>query len=364
MGRRRRIDYPGAWHHVFNRGIARRTMFESALDMGRFEDLLRDVVERQLVEVHAYCMMSTHFHLLVRSVDGEVSKAIGRLTNLYSRSFNRGRRRDGPLVRGRFGSRLVEDDVYWLTVVRYIDLNPVGVMCDVPSDFAYGSAFHYRRGEGPTWLTRDLVARAALRGAEWDGGPLPDYDRFATATASDVVRAMVNGSLRRNARSRSGCPALRYADLVRGAPERQRHWMEFKARLADGTSPGALVLAPSVVCREIRRRRCRLPDARSGTSARRGSLWDVMESGVLRSQCAVSLDEAARLLGVSAKTVERRQVRHACLLRTDERYRRLVVHLARTAVDRALGEVSSEVPGTVTVSFHHPPTAVAIAGGW
>jgi len=67
MAQRRRQDAPGAWHHVYSRGMARRTVFESRRDIRHFLCRLALEVRRGTLEVHAYCFLTTHVHLLVRS---------------------------------------------------------------------------------------------------------------------------------------------------------------------------------------------------------------------------------------------------------------------------------------------------------
>ncbi len=91
--------------------------------------------------------MTTHFHLLVRSPVGELAGAIGRATNKYVRAYNRSRRRDGPLVRGRFRSKVVDSEFYRRTLVRYIDDNPVAAGTQsTPWDYPWGSAAAYGHG--------------------------------------------------------------------------------------------------------------------------------------------------------------------------------------------------------------------------
>ena len=94
MARAPRRDGPDTWHHVMNRGIARRTMFEREPDMEFFLGQLGEAVDRGEIEVHAFSLLNTHYHLLVRSPAGELHKAMQRVQTEYSRWFNRGRRRD------------------------------------------------------------------------------------------------------------------------------------------------------------------------------------------------------------------------------------------------------------------------------
>lgn len=75
MVRTPRGDDPGSWHHVFNRAIARRTMFERHEDFRCFLLQLACAVRRGDLEVHAYALMGTHYHLLVRSPEGRLAES-------------------------------------------------------------------------------------------------------------------------------------------------------------------------------------------------------------------------------------------------------------------------------------------------
>ena len=71
-----RYDAPGCLHHVRNRGIARRTVFETPADARHFLSLLTRARRKGWIEITAYSIMATHFHLLVRSVDGQLSASV------------------------------------------------------------------------------------------------------------------------------------------------------------------------------------------------------------------------------------------------------------------------------------------------
>ena len=128
MARTRRIDYPGAWHHVVNRGLAKRPAFPHRRDVRFLLSRLARSVRRGEIEIHAFTVLSTHFHMLVRSVAGEIGNAMQRIESEYVRCFNRRNDRDGALFRGRYWSKLIENDVYLWNVVRYIDANPASGM--------------------------------------------------------------------------------------------------------------------------------------------------------------------------------------------------------------------------------------------
>src|SRR6185295_14884557 len=81
-----------------------------------------------------------------------------RIQNAYVRWFNRTRRRDGPLFRGRFVSRLIETDAYREAVLWYIDRNAVEARVATASHLhPHGSAFHYASAAGPVWMERSYV---------------------------------------------------------------------------------------------------------------------------------------------------------------------------------------------------------------
>ena len=158
MPRAPREDSPGSWHHVINRAIARRTLLERREDFRFFLAQLARSVHRGEVEVHAFSLMGTHYHLLLRCPDGDLGKAMQRIQLAYSRWFNRSRKRDGSLVRGRYFSKRVDSVEYAHALVRYIDANPVkaGVVGNAAL-YPYGSAFHYARCAGPPWLERSWI---------------------------------------------------------------------------------------------------------------------------------------------------------------------------------------------------------------
>jgi REP element-mobilizing transposase RayT len=161
LARPLRIDYPGAWQHVMNRGAGQRSIFRDRRDRGMFLRLLADVTEIYRVEIHAYCLMGNHYHLLIRTPDGGLSPAMRHLNGVYTQRFNRSAETDGPLFRGRFRSVLVDADGYLLHVSRYIHLNPVDAgLVRRPEEYLWSSCRYYvRDGAAPWWLKTSFVLR-------------------------------------------------------------------------------------------------------------------------------------------------------------------------------------------------------------
>lgn len=124
MPRRPRVDEEDLWHHVFNRGLARRAVFEVEDDFRYFKSRLACASRRKDFEIQGYALLPNHFHLLVRS-RGRLSSGMNRVENEYVRWFNRRRGRDGSLFRGRFGSKPIRSHLYHSVLVRYLDFNAV-----------------------------------------------------------------------------------------------------------------------------------------------------------------------------------------------------------------------------------------------
>lgn len=124
MARPLRIEFPGAFYHVTSRGNERKEIFRDNTDRDTFLRLLGQVVEDFHLRLHAYVMMDNHYHLLVETPRGNLSKAVGFLNGVYTQAFNRCHRRVGHLFQGRYKAILVEKDSYLLELSRYIHLNP------------------------------------------------------------------------------------------------------------------------------------------------------------------------------------------------------------------------------------------------
>lgn len=250
MGRRPRQDCPGSWHHVINRGIAKRPLFETAADIRFFLSRLAREVRRGRIEVHAYSILTTHFHLLLRSPIGQLSEAMRQAQNAHSRRFNRLRRRDGALIRGRFFSKPVEDDRYWRTLVRYIDHNPVRAgLVSESADYPFGSAYHYCLESGPAWLERCRVEQEACETAGVRRFGPQVYARAFGDHAGDAAELV--DLVERRMRARMVSDPL--TDLIGSTPIDVQRWMKRKTRLADGHLPGLPVCSPLSIARALDR---------------------------------------------------------------------------------------------------------------
>ncbi|MBC8481299.1 MAG: transposase [Planctomycetes bacterium] len=125
MSRPLRIEYPGAWYHVMNRGRRGEEIFSDKHDYQMFVDLLVETTKIWNFRISAYCLMPNHYHILVQTPNANISRGMRHLNGVYTQRFNRRHFCDGPLFRGRYKSILVGGDAYLLQLVRYIHRNPL-----------------------------------------------------------------------------------------------------------------------------------------------------------------------------------------------------------------------------------------------
>ena len=127
MARPLRIQYPGAFYHITNRGNERKPIFKDDVDRSRFLEILAQSKDNYQVVIHGFVMMTNHYHLLVETPLGNLSEFMRYFNITYTSHFNRRHKRAGHLFQGRYKSVLVEKDTYLSAVSKYIHLNPVKV---------------------------------------------------------------------------------------------------------------------------------------------------------------------------------------------------------------------------------------------
>jgi REP element-mobilizing transposase RayT len=151
-----RIDFPGARHHVMNRGARRQAVFVDDDTRNLFLQTLAELPARFGVRVHGYALMPNHYHLMLESVRGELSRAMRHLGGEFSRRLNVASGWDGPVFRGRFRNRIVGTDVYWRHLLLYVHLNPVRAgLTDIDTAAWTSHRAYVERDKCPAWLTVD-----------------------------------------------------------------------------------------------------------------------------------------------------------------------------------------------------------------
>ena len=160
MARPLRIEYDGALYHVTSRGNERKAIFRDDTDRELFLAILFRVTERFRWLCHAYCLMNNHYHLVIETPDGNLSKGMRQLNGVYTQTLNRRHHRVGHLFQGRFKGILVQKESHFLEVCRYVVLNPVRAKAvDHPRLWAWSS---YRATGGLATIPRCLTVDEIL----------------------------------------------------------------------------------------------------------------------------------------------------------------------------------------------------------
>ncbi|WP_298273064.1 transposase [Geobacter sp.] len=159
MARPLRIEYPGAYYHVTSRGNEQKDIFKSRKDREKFLSYLESATERYGAVIHAFCLMSNHYHLLLETPAGNLSQIMRHINGAYTTYFNVKRKRAGHLFQGRYKAILVEADEYAAELSRYIHLNPVraGIVTQ-PEEYRWSSHRSFiGHGAMPSWLKTDFI---------------------------------------------------------------------------------------------------------------------------------------------------------------------------------------------------------------
>ena len=154
MTRPLRLEFPNALYHVTARGDNRSAIFLDHEDRQRWLDILGLVCARFNFIVHAYCQMGNHYHLMIETIEGNLSQGMRQLNAIYSQFFNRKHRHVGHVFQGRYKAILVQKETYLLELARYVVLNPVRAgLVDHPQVWQWGS-YQSMIGERepPIWL--------------------------------------------------------------------------------------------------------------------------------------------------------------------------------------------------------------------
>lgn len=144
MPRQARRQSASGIYHIMLRGINRQNIFEDKEDRDKFVDTLVRYKTVSGYKLFAYCLMSNHIHLLIMVEKENLDLVIKRIAGSYVYWYNWKYKRTGHLFQDRFKSEPVDDDAYFLTVLRYIHQNPVkGGLCKGVADFQYSSYSEY-----------------------------------------------------------------------------------------------------------------------------------------------------------------------------------------------------------------------------
>jgi len=131
-------------YHVILRGINQQQLFEDAEDNVRFLEVLKKYKTASGFELYGYCLMGNHVHLLIKPIEEDLALVFKRIGVKYVGWYNLKYERTGHLFQDRYRSEPVEDDKYFLTVLRYIHLNPMKAgLCNKLDEYPWSSYAEY-----------------------------------------------------------------------------------------------------------------------------------------------------------------------------------------------------------------------------
>lgn len=140
MARALRLLAPEALYHVIGNATGTDRLYVSAADYRHFLRLLEGVVIRFRWRCFSYCLIGTHYHLMVETPEPNLARGMHRLNGMYAQAFNRRHKRKGHLFRDRYYCLHVEGEAHALELVRYIALNPVRAgLCGSPARWPWSS---------------------------------------------------------------------------------------------------------------------------------------------------------------------------------------------------------------------------------
>jgi REP-associated tyrosine transposase len=154
-----RIYLPGISAHIYHRGNNRLAIFSVETDSEVFLTMLKTAAARHGLVVHAFVIMTTHFHLIATpETKTALSGTMKQLGERFVGYYNRKHHRTGTLWEGRFRAKHITDERYWLTCLRYVEQNPVraGIVA-TPDAHRWSSYGFHAFGHQPNWLVHHPV---------------------------------------------------------------------------------------------------------------------------------------------------------------------------------------------------------------
>jgi len=185
-------------YHILSRGNGRQDIFLTNNDRRLFLTLIQEFSERFNIEVYAYVLMGNHYHLLLKTLDANLSKGMQWFGTTYTRKFNLTNNQSGHLFQGRFKSIIIENDAYLLRLSCYIHRNPLRAgIVDRLAEFKWSSYHYYAyRKKAPFWLKTILILNQ-LKGKDKNQAYRRKVQQYADESGSiweDVRHGLVYGS--------------------------------------------------------------------------------------------------------------------------------------------------------------------------
>jgi putative transposase len=296
MARKLRIQYPGAIYHVMNRGDHQERVFVDDEDRHMFLATLGEVCQKTGWQVHGFCLMSNHFHLVVETPSANLVEGMKWLLGVYTRRFNRRQKVFGHLFSGRYKALVVDGsgNGYLKTVCDYVHLNPLRAGLLGPeqalNEYRWSSYPLYTADQGPRpgWLRVDRLF------GEWR---IPWDVPGAGAKFAAVMKARRQGELEREFKpvERGWCVGSKEfrAEMLKYIEEQRGKW-HYGAELWESAQAKAEHLIAEAL---------KSQDISEQELARwtKGHPFKVQVAAQLRAETTVTLEWIAQRLGMGSR---------------------------------------------------------------
>jgi putative transposase len=191
----------GLIYHVINRGNNRQEVFHKPGDYHAFLKALADIKEHKPFELYGYCLLSNHFHLLMKPTGASISRILQSLLVTHTQRYHKHRRSGGHVWQGRFKSPVVQNDEHLLAVLRYIEANPLRArLVKRAEDYRWSSYRVHGCGEANELVDRlviyeELSPYAQVQQRKWaEKVHLPMDERTKLAIRRSVETGLPYGS--------------------------------------------------------------------------------------------------------------------------------------------------------------------------
>lgn len=156
--RQARLTWKGAFHHVMNRGLDGKLIFDSDDLKKGFLDLLKEKSGKLKTRIFAYCILGNHFHLILQNTSGEMSEFMKVLSGTYGQFFHRTVGAKGYVFQGRYKSTTIENDSYLMNAIGYVLANPVRAkLVENPFEYNWSSIHEYFSGKASDYIDNHFI---------------------------------------------------------------------------------------------------------------------------------------------------------------------------------------------------------------
>lgn len=198
MPRKPRIEKAG-FYHIVNRGVAKADIYTCDEDYLKFLEILQDASDEYGFEIYSFCLMTNHYHLLIKMRDANLSAALQKINSRHSIYFNNKYKRVGPLWQGRFKSWYVYDEVYLTSLIKYIEFNPIKAnMTKNIGEYKWSMSSKYTKYSASAALNYELIDSIDF-GKELNENELKKIDEFFhTHTKVEIKNDEVNKKIHKS----------------------------------------------------------------------------------------------------------------------------------------------------------------------